>query len=259
MKHLRAIPRIMEMTLKQNLSDGFVIFTVFIQPLLVALLGLWMLQEKGPEFAIYIVVGSGMAGLWSSLVFVAGNAVSIERWFGTLETLVGVPTPLATVVFGKNLANVAQSLVSMVLCYLLASLFFGYPLTVAMPGAFIVSIAAVAIAFICFGLVIAPIFVLNPQIAQFQNGLEFPVYVVSGFLFPVAMLPIWTVPVSYALPTYWAARALHAAAQATEPLASIALSWVVLLATSSAYVLVGAVMFRSFIRRAKEKATLDAF
>lgn len=257
--NLKVIPRVMEMTFKQNLTDGFVIFTVFIQPLLVALLGLWMLQDKGPDYGIYIVVGSGMAGLWSSLVFMSGNAVNVERWFGTLETLVGVPTPLAAIVFGKNLAHVIQSLISMVFCYILASAVFGYPLAVEMPGAFIVSVFAVVLSFICFGLVISPIFVLNPQVAAFQNGIEFPVYVVSGFLFPIAMLPVWTVPISYALPTYWAARAMHAAARASEPMGSIVLSWLVLLVTSGAYVVIGSLLFRKFITRAKEKATLDAF
>lgn len=258
-KRIEVILRVVEMTLKQNLVDGFVIFTVFIQPLLVALLGIWMLQDKGPEYAIYIVVGSGMSGLWSSLVFISGNAVNVERWFGTLETLVGVPTPLSAVVFGKNLAHVTQSLGSLVLCYALASVVFGYPLTVAMPLAFAVSVILVVMAFICFGLIIAPIFVLNPQIAQFQNGLEFPVFVVSGFLFPVAMLPVWTVPVSYALPTYWAAKAMHAAARATESLGSIALSWLILITTSAVYAFIGVLLFRVLIRKAREKATLDAF
>ncbi|MBN1687304.1 MAG: ABC transporter permease [Spirochaetales bacterium] len=253
------IIRVMEMTLKQNLTDGFVIFTVLIQPLLVALLGIWMLQDKGPEYAIYIVVGSGMSGLWSSLVFISGNAVNVERWFGTLETLIGVPTPLSAIVFGKNLAHVLQSLGSILLCYVLASAFFGYPLTVAMPLPFAVSLLCVVLAFICFGLLIAPLFVLNPQIASFQNGLEFPVYVVSGFLFPIAMLPLWTVPISYALPTYWAAKAMHASARASETLGSIAFSWLVLLLTSVVYAGIGVILFRVVIRKAKEKATLDAF
>jgi ABC-2 type transport system permease protein len=255
----RAIPRIVEMTLKQNLTDGFVIFTIFIQPFLVAILGLWMLHDKGADYAIYIVVGSGMAGLWSSLVFIAGNALNVERWFGTLETLAGYPTPLYVVVFGKNLAHVLQSVLSMVVCYIAASTVFGYPLTIEMPVAFAVSLGLVVVSFICFGLVIAPLFILNPQVAQFQNGLEFPVYVVSGFLFPIAMLPVWTVPVSYALPTYWGAKALHAASRGSETLASIGFSWLMLTATSALYALLGLFLFGRLERKAKERGTLHAF
>jgi len=248
----------MIMTYKQNLIDGFVVFTLFIQPFLVALLGLWMLRGKGDEYAIFIVVGSGMSGLWSSLLFISGNSINMERWFGTLETLTGVPTALQVIVFAKTLANVLQSLVSMIVTYVLVSLVFGYPLSVAMPGAFFVSIAFIVVAFISFGMVLSPLFILNPMIQQFQNGIEFPVYVLSGFLFPVLMLPQWTRGISYALPTYWAARALHAAARGTESIEAIRSFWLILVGISALFFVASFWLFRGVIRRAKINATLDA-
>ncbi|MGD8632930.1 MAG: hypothetical protein PVF85_05120, partial [Anaerolineales bacterium] len=98
------------MTLRQNVLDGFIIFTVLIQPLLIAMLALWMLRERAVDQAIYIVVGSGLTGLWSSLLFISGNGITGERWSGTLEMLVAQPTPLPVIIFGKNLAHVTQSL-----------------------------------------------------------------------------------------------------------------------------------------------------
>jgi hypothetical protein len=41
-------------------------------------------------------------------------------------------------------------------------------------------------------------------VQQWQNAMEFPVYILAGFLFPIALLPDWTGPISYALPPYWA-------------------------------------------------------
>ena len=256
--YLRLIAHTMAITYRQNMIDGFIIFTIIVQPLLVALLGLWMLRDLGPDYAIYVVVGSGMSGLWSSVLFVSGNSIRTERRFGTLETLTGVPSPLVVVVFGKTLANVAQSLLSMVGTYTLVSVILGYPLTVALPGAFIVSIVLVVVAFIAFGLVIASLFVLNPEVQQFQNGIEFPVFVLSGFLFPILMLPIWTRPVSYLLPTYWAARAVHSAARGTATLPQVAQSWAMLLALSAVFFAISAGLFRMVIRRAKIEGTLDA-
>ena len=83
------------MTLRSNVMDSFVLFRLLVQPLIIALLALWMLQDRGGSYAIFVVVGSGMTGLWSSLLFVSGNSITVERWIGTLEALVGVPTPLA--------------------------------------------------------------------------------------------------------------------------------------------------------------------
>ncbi|HLY25700.1 MAG TPA: hypothetical protein VKQ72_05130 [Aggregatilineales bacterium] len=124
----RVIRAVFEMALKQYVTDLFIIFTVLIQPLIVALLALWMLHDKKADDGIYVVVGSGMSGLWSSLLFMGGNSITVERWLGTLETIIGAPTEISVIAFGKNLANVVQSLASMVLCYIVAASLFSYNL-----------------------------------------------------------------------------------------------------------------------------------
>ena len=253
----RSMLMIAEMTLRQNVMDSFIIFAVLVQPLLIAILALWMLRDKGSQYAIFVVVGSGMTGLWSSLLFISGNSINVERWSGTLETLVGVPTSMSVIVFGKNLANVIQSLASMVVCYLLAALVFHYPLQIAQPFLFVVSLLLTVIAFISFGLIIAPIFVMNPSVQQWQNAMEFPIYILCGFIFPIAMLPGWTAPVSYLLPPYWAARALHGTSSGGVGLQEILLTWGLMLLFSVLYLLVAGRLFRAMIHKARVDATLD--
>src|SRR5512135_421872 len=63
-----------EVTFKMFLVDSFAIFGVFIQPLIVAALALWMLRGLGGDYAIFVVVGSGLTGLWSTLLFAGGNS-----------------------------------------------------------------------------------------------------------------------------------------------------------------------------------------
>ncbi len=152
----------------------FIIFTVLFQPIIIAVLGLCMLKDKGAESAMFVVVGSGLTGLWSSLLFISGNSINAERWSGTLEALVAIPTPFEVIIFGKNLANVLQSLVSMVVGYLIAAYAFGYSLSVQQPGLFFVSVILTVIAFISFGLVIAPIFVMNPGVRAGRTPWNFP-------------------------------------------------------------------------------------
>ncbi len=130
LKYWRTVLMVAEMTLRMQLVDGFVLFTIIVQPLVVAVLGLWMLRGKGGDYAMFVVIGSGLTGLWSSLLFISGNSINLERWIGTLESLVGAPMPFEVIVFGKNLANVVESLVSMVIGYSLASVFFGYSLNI---------------------------------------------------------------------------------------------------------------------------------
>ena len=245
-----------EMILKEQAVDSFILFTIIIQPLIIALLGLWMLKDTRPDAAIYVVVGSGMGGLWSSMVFISGSSIDRERWGGTLEVLVALPTPLWIVTSGRNFANVIQSLLSMVAAYGIASIFMGYPIHVAHPFPFVVSIFFTVLSFITMGLILAPIFLLSPAVQQFKNGLEFPVYLMCGFLFPIALLPGWTTPISYALTPYWAARALHESAHGDGDWGVILVSWGILLISAVGYLYISRYLFTSILRRVRENGTL---
>ncbi len=255
-KYWRTILIVAEMNIRMQMTDGCIVFTVLFQPIIIALLGLWMLQGKGADAAMFVVVGSGLTGLWSSLLFISGNSINVERWVGTLESLVAIPTPFEVVVFGKNLANVVQSLLSMVLGYFIASLAFGYSLHIQQPLLFVVSVVLAVIAFISFGLIIAPIFVMNPAVQNFQNAMEFPVYVLCGFLFPIALLPGWVTPVSYLLPPYWAAVALHGTSTGNASLNQTLFAWGMMLLFSLIDLLIASRLFKLMLYKARADATL---
>jgi ABC-2 type transport system permease protein len=252
----RTIAITFEITLRQNFTDAFVIFSIIVQPMIIAIIALWMLRERGGDYAIFVVVGSGMTGLWSSLLFISGNSVTEERWNGTLENLVAAPTPMQVVVLGKNLANVAQSLLSMVASYLLVVWLFQLDVQIAQPVLFVASIFFMVISFICFGLIMASLFIVTPAIREFQNGLEFPIYILCGFLFPIALLPGWTTPISYLLSPYWAARVLHGTATGTASLNEVLLCWGMMILFGVIYLAFSQSLFRYVLRKARVDATI---
>ncbi len=256
-KNLKIMLLAFEIEMRQNLTDGFVIFGILIQPLIVAFMALWMLRGKGPDYAIFVVIGSGMTGLWTTLLFNGGNSITGERWTGTLEPLVASPASLRIIIFGKVLANVAQSLGSMMGSYLLISLILGYPLTLARPMLFFASLLLTVFAMVCFGLILASFFILIPDFGRMVNTLEFPIYILCGFLFPIALLPGWTTPISYLLSPYWAAQALHGTAQGTLSIGQIFGDWGWMLLFSLIYILSSRELYRRILRKAREDATLD--
>ncbi len=256
LKYWRTVWIVAEMTMRQQLVDGFVLFTILFQPIIISVLGLWMLKGKGAEGAMFVVVGSGLTGLWSSLLFISGNSINIERWIGTLESIVAVPTPFEVIIFGKNLANVLQSLISMVIGYLVASLVFGYSIHIQQPGLFAVSILLSVFAFVSFGLALAPIFIMNPGVQAWQNGMEFPVYVLCGFMFPIALLPGWTTPVSYVLSPYWAAVALHGTSSGGASLSQTLFAWGMLIVFSILDLLLATRLLKRMLYKARADATL---
>jgi ABC-2 type transport system permease protein len=244
------------MTLRMNAPDSFVLFTIVVQPLIIAIMAMWMLVQRGAANALYVVVGSGMTGLWSTLLFLGGNSINWERWTGTLELMVGQPTPVSVIVFGKNAAVVFQSLLSMAASYTVAAILFRQPLVVEQPIPFVVSLLLTMVAFVCFGLVIAPIFLLSPAVQHFQNAIEFPIYMLGGFLFPIALLPGWTTPFSYILAPFWAARALHGASTGGAALNDLLVDWGMMLLLSAIYLLISGRLTELMLRKARAEATL---
>jgi len=256
-RYWRTVLVVAEMSIRMQFSDGFVLFAIVFQPMIIAILALFMLKDKGPDFAMFVVVGSGLTGLWSSLLFVSGNSINVERWIGTLESLVGAPTPFDVIVFGKNLANVFQSLLSMVTSYTLAAFLFGYSLSLTQPLLFFITLLLSLFAFICFGITIAPLFIMYRSVQQWQNAMEFPVYIMCGFLFPIALLPGWTTPLSYLLPPYWAALALHGTSTTMMPFDQIAFSWMMMILFSVMDLIIASQLFKIMLYKARVDATLE--
>ncbi len=254
--YLRAACVTMEITVREQIRDSFVFFTIFMQPLVIAVLALWMLRGRGGEYAMFVVVGSGLTGLWSGVLFMSGNSITWERWEGTLEPLASVPTPLPVIVAGKVMANIALSFSAMVIGYTLGSLLLGYPMRVGQPGLFFISLILGIASFASLGLIMAPLFLLSPATQALQNGLEFPVYLLAGFLFPVALLPGWTSPFSYVLAPYWAARALHGTSTGGATSAETLLAWGAMLALMLIYGLLSIVLFRRVLVKIRQDATI---
>ncbi len=112
-------------------------------------------------------------------------------------------------------------------------------------------------AFIAFGLVIAPIFVMNPAVQAWQNAMEFPVYILGGFLFPIALLPGWTTPLSYLLPPYWAALALHGTTSGGVDVRQVLFSWAMMLVFGLFDLFIASRLFRVMLYKARADATLE--
>jgi len=255
--NLRVVRTAFELDIKQQAVDLFMIFGVLIQPLLIAIMAIYMLKGRDASRGVYVVVGSGMTGLWTSLLFRGTFNINGERWLGTLEGIVASPTSLGTVVIGKTLASVSMSLLSMIFSYGLAALIFHFPVSIAQPVPFFASLLVTMLAFISFGLLISPLMAVNLSLTGWVNALEYPMYILGGFLFPILMLPDWTNPVSYMLAPYWAARVLHATSRGGATLPEILLSWGMMLLLAGIYMVISYRLFRIVLHRARVDATLS--
>ena len=97
---------------------------------------------------------------------------------------------------------------------------------------------------------------MNPSVRQWQNAMEFPVYILCGFLFPIALLAEWARPISYVLPPYWAARALHGTSSGGVAMNEVYLAWGMMILFSIIDLFIASRLFKLMLYKARVDATL---
>ena len=71
---------------KSLTMSGFFILTSVLQPIIFASLAFFMFQAGAKASALlYVSLGAGLMGIWSSVLFGSGGAIQWQRWQGTLE------------------------------------------------------------------------------------------------------------------------------------------------------------------------------
>lgn len=206
----RAFTSSLRLQIKMMLHSNLVQFIVIVQPILYGTLMYLMFKNSGDEnFVGYIVLGTGMMNLWSSIIFSASGQIDRERRMGTLEILNAVPTSFQTIIFGKIVGAVLVGLLSTINGYIFIVLISGRSFTIAHPWLFAMNLGIVILSFVAISVILAALFALSRQVRDLTNAAEFPVFILSGMIFPIALLPLWTTPLSYSLTPTWGIKLLR--------------------------------------------------
>jgi ABC-2 type transport system permease protein len=234
--------------------SSFFILTSVLQPIIFATLAYLLFRAGAREGTLlYVALGAGMMGIWSSTLFGSGGAIQWQRWQGTLEYAIAVPPPFLLVILPLTLATSTIGLYSLTATLLWGKLFFDVPLGVAHPVAFIVALPVTVIGLGLLGLVLASTFIMYRNANALSNLLEYPVWLVTGLLVSVSLLPAWVGPISWALAPTWGVNALREAAISGNAWPEIGMC----LALGAVYLVIGHFTLQQFERLARERATLS--
>jgi ABC-type polysaccharide/polyol phosphate export permease len=239
--------------LKSLTNSLFFILISVLQPVIFASLAFFMFESgsRGGTL-LYVALGAGLMGIWSATLFGSGGAIQWQRWQGTLELLVAAPPPFIMSLLPLTVATASIGLYSIVTTLAWGRLFFGVPLDFAHPLQLALALPATVLSLGMLGLVLASTFVLARNANAFSNLLEYPVWLATGLLVPLTLLPAWVEPISWVLAPSWGIRAIREAAFGTDAWAEIGMC----LALGVVYLGLGAFFLRNFERMARQRATL---
>jgi ABC-2 type transport system permease protein len=202
----------------------------------------------------------GIFGLitWTSTVWASGYAIMYERHEGTSGALFLSPASRAAVVAGYGLGSFLWFLPSVAAVTLLGVV-TGARLDVADPLALVASAAALLASSLAVGFALSGLFVLSRQGNLVANVVQQPIYLLAGFILPLAALPGPLRLLSDALPASHAVAALRSSALAGANLGAVGEQVLLALGVSLLYWLGGLFFLGRVERVAKRTGRLDLY
>ncbi len=192
----------------------------------------------------------GMTLLFSSMF--AGMSVLWDREFGFLKEIMVTPVSRVSIILGRTLGGVTtglfQGIIIMVLAIPIGFKMTGISADFSTPGFIIgvllsiVFMGLIAATFIGLGLVFASIIEDMSGYSLIMNFIIFPLFFLSGALFPIDNMPGWVQSLSYADPLTYGVDGLRACMIGTCEF-SILIDLVALIISSAVMMCLGAFLF----------------
>jgi ABC-2 type transport system permease protein len=229
-------------------------FGQVIYPLFFATVAFFLFQAgNSPRTLVYASLGAAGMGMWSATSTTAGAAMQRERWHGTLEILVSTPPHFSLVLLPITLAMSTIGLYCLGATLLYGRFLFGIDLVIEHPLLFAASVIGIVLSFGALGFVFAVSFVRFRAAWALGNLFEYPVWLIAGFLVPLALFPEWVRPFSWVLAPTWGMNALRESATGGSPLNDLA----VCLGLGAAYVVAGVLLTNRVLDAARRRAALS--
>ena len=234
----------MNVQIRMRSMQLFCFGLIVTQPVIFSAVGYFLARTAGRTQIdlIHTILGSGVMGLWSTLLFTSFYDLRADRREGTLEFLVGSPTSLLSILSIRTFANVLLGSLSFLLSVIVAFLVFDFSLP---PGGLpfiLVSLAILFFGFWCIGLFLAHWPVVSRLTGYFVNYLELPIGLLTGFMFPISLLPGWAQWLASFTPLVWAFNGLSASFQPGSDVSTLWRNWLTALGVSCLYLIVALFM-----------------
>jgi ABC-2 type transport system permease protein len=259
-QNLHALSHSVSLQMKLSIARPMFQFVIWISPLFYATITYLIYGGQSPDKIFqYVVLGSGFMGLWTSIVFSSASDVNRERMYGTLENIFVAPVSFAYILMGKIVGNTIWGLLSMVLSFVYLTIVFQIELPTIRLLPVVLGLIFVVIAISVFAFVMALLFTLSKHAVDIMNVIEYPIFLICGFLFPLTILPDWVQVISYTLPPTWAIYLLRMVTNASSTTNEILIAFSGLVVITMAYVGIALLSYRAVDRKARIDGKLGVY
>lgn len=185
----RAYPRLVG----QQREKSWLFFDVFFPMISVASYVFVYRAIQAPEDYIgFVVVGGAMTAFWMNVLWNMSSQLYWEKQTGNLALYIVSPAPMSAILMGMSLGGLAATTIRAVSVILLGSLIFQVSYAVVSFWMLLAIFLVCMVALYGMGMMTSSLFLLfNREAWHIANLAQEPIFLVSGFYFPVKSLNFW--------------------------------------------------------------------
>ncbi len=246
----RAYPRIVAQHRRER---SWLFFDVFL-PMLAVSAYVFVYRAIGaPEAYVgFVVMGGAMTAFWLNVMWHMSGQMYWEKEQGNLALYTIAPTSLMAILLGMAVGGMSATVLRALGIILLGILFFKVQMAVASFGLLFLTFTITMVALYGMGMMLSSLFLLlNREGWHLANLTQEPVYLLSGFYFPIKSLNFWVAMGASVIPLTLgldAMRQLALAAGPTLGFLSVTLEVTILVGLAVAF-LIGAKLLLAYMER----------
>jgi ABC-2 type transport system permease protein len=194
----RAYPRIVG----QQREKSWVFFDIFLPMLAVSAYVFVYRAIHAPEAYVgFVVVGGAMTAFWMNIMWSMSSQLYWEKEQGNLALYIMAPNSMMAVLLGMALGGMLATFIRAVAIIALGSLFFHVQYTIASFPQLMAIFFTAMTALYGMGMMSASLFLLLSREADHLAQLATePVFLVSGFYFPISSFNFWIAAAASIIP-----------------------------------------------------------
>lgn len=193
----RAYPRV----IGQQREKSWLFFDVFF-PMLAVAAYVFVYRAIGApeEYVGFVVVGGAMTAFWMNVLWSMSSQLYWEKEQGNLALYIISPANMMAILLGMAVGGLVATLIRAAVIILLGSLLFQVSYAVTSLGLLLIFFLAMT-ALYGLGMMTASLFLLLSREAwHLANLAQEPIYLVSGFYFPIKSFNFWVAAAASIIP-----------------------------------------------------------
>jgi len=203
---------------RRNIENVYPLLTIPLQ----SLISLAIIVYSGrPDLARYALVASLLMTVGQMSFFDASEILAQDRNHQILELAVACPTAYAWPLAARILVLTTMGVAGFAEAWLMARFVFGLHITIFHPVIFAVTLVFTVLSGAATALITTAVFCLTRTTRTYQNAISGPLYLLSGALVPVSLLPTVFRPISRLIYLFWSADLLRESMQPADPISIV--------------------------------------